>query len=347
MKSFGTKIKRIIPSEEDQPEVRNFKIIIYSIIGIIVLMIITGVAAFFFTLQRTEQTMVPEVEGLELIDAILELQERELNPRIQLRYSSDPNSKGQVLNQRPDAGTTVKLGRQIHLTVSQGAILDHVEDYRGQNLDEVRSSLQALFTTYQPLLEISDVVYKFDSAPAGTILEQSPEPGTEIAGLTELDFVVSRGADVEEYKVPSYVGMYFEEAVALLARANIPFVFSLAGEDSAGEDGHVTGQTPEAGSSVKPGTPLRLEMLAPADTPEESVFGLFERVLPDYPAPVEITFDTVDPDGTRTTQFSMLHPGGRIVIPYIEEPNTTFIITVGEQEAIRYIVPAPIETEES
>ena len=68
--------------------------------------------------------------------------------------------------------------------VSRGVVVDKVENYVGQNIDDVKMHLQTLFSTSaRPLLSLKEpAMYRFSTENAGTILEQKPTPGTEIIG---------------------------------------------------------------------------------------------------------------------------------------------------------------------
>jgi beta-lactam-binding protein with PASTA domain len=334
-------LRRILPNHREDPERRFSKIIIYTFVGVVLLMAAAAATSFLVTLEGPEEIMVPEVREKDLENAMIDLQERRLYSIIQLRYTSDPTLKGKVVDQNPASGTLVRAGKEIELVVSRGAIVDRVGDYVGRPLDEVRRELQALFTTFDELLQIADVSYVFDPAPAGTILEQSPEAGTELTGPTELDLVVSRGPDVERIELPSYVGLEYEEAIRLLASQDLPFIFTRAGEDQSGDPGFVVGQSPPPGTEVPGDSKVTLRIVPPQDLGEDRVFGIFERVLPDYPVAVDMTLEAVAPDGTRRTIFSMRHPGGELAVPYVEEIGTTLVLSRFDSEVIRYLVRPP------
>jgi beta-lactam-binding protein with PASTA domain len=331
----------MFPRYGERPESRYFKITVLSVLGIVLLTIVAGLGTFVLSLRGREQILVPEVRQEELAEALIELQERELHGVVQLRYHSDPNLKGKVVEQDPASGTLVRAGKEVSLTVSQGAIVDRVGDYTGRTLQEVRSELATLFTTFDALLQVGEVSYVFSDEPAGTVLEQDPEPGTELSGTTPLDLVVSRGADVRRVSVPSYSGLNYQEAIDLLAEQNTPFVFSLADTAQAGAGGIVVDQEPEAGESVAAGSRVRLTMMPPDEVPEAMVFGLFERVLPDYPVAVDVTLEAIDPDGERETLFSMKHPGGEIAVPYMVEENSRIVLSRFDTEVLSERVRRP------
>ncbi len=327
-------ITRIFPNQKDPPERRNFKLMILLIVAMFVLMVLIGFVTFWLSVRGAEEVLVPNVESKELIAALIELQEKELYPRLQVRYSSD-YEKGMVIEQRPSAGTIVRVGRRISLTVSRGPVIDRVEDYVGQKLEDVQIHLQTLFASYRALLKIKEPVsYVFDPEPAGTILAQKPEPGTVIDSVTELELVVSRGPRGELVEVPEFIDMEFQNAVAQLSSANFPFIFSVRRAEGEEKAGVIVAQTPQPESEVPYGSVIQLTMTRPERVARGRVFGVFEYVLPDYPIMVDVTLDSISEEG-NTTILAMKHPGGPISIPYIVDEGSELILYIFDQEEIR------------
>ena len=333
-RSTGNWTERVLPTYKDPPEQRTFKLVVLLIVSMFILMVLIGLVTFWLSVRGAEQVLVPRVEGKDLLDALMDLQEKELNPRVQVRFSSEAE-KGRVMEQRPAAGTIVRAGRRITLAVSRGPVIDRVEDYVGQRLEEVRIHLQTLFASYQALLRIAEPVsYVFDPAPAGTIIAQSPDPGTMISGLTELELVVSRGPRGELVEVPDFSGMPFRDAIAQISSLNFPFVFSVRPAEAEEEAGAIVAQTPDPESEVPYGSVIQLTMTRPERLPRERVFGVFEYVLPDYPIMVDISLDAISAAG-NTTLLSMKHPGGPISIPYVVDEKTELVLYIFDQEEIR------------
>jgi len=316
-----------------------FKTVLLIILGIFALMVIAGVISFFVLIRGTEQTMVPDVTGMQLESALIDLQEKELNSRIQLHYSSNPEEKGLVLTQDPHAGALVKAGRNVNLKVSRGAIIDRVEDYIGWKLPELEIHLQTLFTTYGPLIRINKPVIRvFDSSPAGTILQQKPEADTPITGVTDLELVVSRGPEEEFMRVGDFVGLDFSPVLEQLSALNIPFVFLARKAEGNEAPGAVVAQSPAEDTSVPINTLMQLTIAKPEDIQEGYTFGILKKTLPDYPISVDMKLEAVSVLGERREIFTMKHPGGVISIPYLEEENTLLILSVFDEEIIRYTV---------
>lgn len=341
MNLFWSRLKDLGPRYDDQPEHRYFKITVIALLGVVILTFIAGLTTFLLSLRGAEETMVPDVERLELVDALVALQDRNLFPEVQQRYFSDPTLKGRVVQQEPAPGTSVRAGKRINLVVSQGAVVDTVGEYIGRDLDDVRNELRTLFSSFDALLTIDNVSYVYDASEAGTIIEQSPEAGMELSGPTELDFVVSRGPEALREELDSYVGLSWQEALPALAGADIPFTFSITNDPAVtGENppGTVVGQAPEPGTQVAAGTNVQLTMTPGEASEEQNVFGLFERVLPNYAVGVNLSLVAVRPEGDEVVLFSMVHPGGRISVPYDEPAGTTLVLYRFDTEVVRTVV---------
>lgn len=325
-------------SRPNSPEQRFFRLTVWAFVAMFVLFGLAGTTAFLLALRGPEQTQVPDTRGEELAQAVVELQERGLYPQVQLRFDSDPTLKGRVISQDPEPGAVVRAGRRITLLVSQGAVVDAVGDYVGEQLLQVQSELQTLGVGGESVLFVDAVSYVFDEAPSGTIVGQAPEPGTEITGSTGLDLVVSRGPEVERIALPTFVGLDWSDALQVLSRDDVPFVFQLEEQPTVGQEGVVVAQDPDPGQEVVLGTPVVLTIRDLRSVPEGEQFDVFDRTLPEYAVAVELSAVVVGPEGESSTLFNMLHPGGRIAFPYQVETGSTIVIYRYDTEVIRVVV---------
>ena len=325
---------------EDIPSALNVKLFFSMAAGLLVLVGIIAVVIFFIALRGAEQTMVPDVRGKELAEALLELQVKELYPRIQLRYSQSSRDRGMILEQDPSAGTIVKAGRRIRLVVSQGVILNRVENYVGRNIDEVRMDLRTLVAASgSPLLTLKEPVM-FDSSPAaqGTILRQKPEPGSDISGPMSLEFVVSRGPENSLVTIPQLAGLPVSAALELIGKTGIVFEFYLR-DIREGERGEmVVYQNPSAGVSVGVETLVDIVVNAPASLEEGEVFRLFTYTIPKNPYPLPVQLEALLPSGERIRLINVDYPGGKFTAPYRLPVNTVLILSMMSREIYREIV---------
>ncbi len=324
-------LSRALPNDRDTPEVRGLKLTVFLFVGILGLMVLVGLLTFSLAVRGQEQTLVPNVTGKDLVTALVEMQEKELYPRVQVQFSSE-TEKNIIMDQKPAAGTLVKAGKRITLRVSKGPVLQEVEDYVGRNLDEVRSYLQTLYASHSPNLVIADPLYRVEKGAApGTILAQSPKPGTQISGLTRLEFVVARGEGELASAVGEYVGLSFSEAISELTKSDLPFFFTVQKAKKGQLPGVVVSQQPEVGARISLGGTVQLVMTPPENPGKGKIFGLFRYLLPDYPILVDIRLDVIADTG-RLTILSARHAGGPLAVPYIVPEGSDLALTVLDKE---------------
>ena len=337
MSPLGEKMEQILPNRWEDSEKRYYKTVVFLSLGIILLMVTAGLITFFLTIRSEEQTMVPDLEGMELENALLSLEERALFPKIQLRYTNDPLEKGTVIGQEPLPGTSLKANSRILLKVSKGSAIEKLDNFIGWNLDDLEAHLKSFSSIYGPLLSIERPVVKvYGELPAGTILQQKPPSGTDLVGPTPLKLVVSKGPFGTTKTVLNYVGLTYSEVITSVIKTNIPFVFTSRPAREKDRPGEVVSQSPEKGAEVPSGTFMQFVIAEPKEIPEGHLFGILERTLPEYETPVRLIVEAVSPRREVKTLFAMRHPGGLVTVPYLEPENTTIRIIVGDQAPINY-----------
>lgn len=301
---------------------------------ILLVTIAACVVAFSLSLKGSEQVMVPDVKGKDLAVAMLEMQAKELYPKIQLRYSDKTNDKGFILEQSPGPGAIVKAGRRINLVVSRGVIVDKVENFVGQNVDDVKIHLQALFTSMAvPLVSIKDPPsYKFSASPAGTILEQDPLPDTPIASPVEVKFIVSKGPENDKINVPELTGLSISEALIEMGKTEAVFDFTGRAPEGRESAGTVVSQMPAGGSLVNSYSRVDAVIALPVKSPDGRIYGILTETLPVYPYPFKVRIDAVTPKGERYELVSMKHPGGKLTVPYAVPDGTVLALTILNKE---------------
>jgi beta-lactam-binding protein with PASTA domain len=313
----------------------------------IFLMGLTAATAFLVALRGAEQTMVPDVRNKDLIEALQELQVKELYPRVQLRYAqSAGETKGLILEQDPRPGTIVKAGRRIRLVVSQGVVINTVENYRGRNINEVRIDLQTLFaSSTQPLLSLREpFMYEYAAASPGTILEQRPEPGAPITGPTLLEFVVSRGLEYATITVPNLMGLSLEQALAEVGKSSLRVVFSQRPARGRERGKTVVYQDPPAEAVIEADQEITVLVTAPPELPPGEVFDLFSYTLPENPYPLLVRLELIYPGGERREIVALEHPGGKLVIPYQAPAGSVLVLSMLNRELHREEVKAPMDS---
>ncbi|MDR0689006.1 MAG: PASTA domain-containing protein [Spirochaetaceae bacterium] len=309
---------------------------IFFILGLMVFVGIVAVGVFFIAVQGAEEIMVPNVRGKELTKALLELQVKELYPRIQLRYSQSAEDKGTILEQDPPAGSIVKAGRRIRLVVSEGVLINTLENYVGRDVEEVRIELQTLFASApQPLLILKEpFLYEYSPEPPGTILEQSPLPGTGISEPMELVLVVSRGNEEVLITVPSLVGLSVTDALKQISGAGINFIFSIRQARGTDRPGTVAAQDPAGQALVTVNTPVMVQVVPPEPV-EGMVFGLFRYALEQNPYPLDVRLEAKLPVGETRPLLTAKYPGGEFTVPYELPVGSVLVLSMLDREIYR------------
>ena len=298
-----------------------------------IFMLLVALAVFFLYVKAPEQVMVPDIEGKQLTTALLEMQAKELYPKLQLRYTDNPDDAGKVLSQNPIAGAIVKAGTRVTLTVSRGVVIDHVENYVGLKLDDVKIKLQTMFTgSVRPLIVLANPVYKASQAEEGTILEQNPPEGTEISSPVTVQLVVSRGSAYEYSAVPNLVGLTVRELLSRIAQNKLVFDFSshtASGDEKAGS---VTGQQTLGRDFVTNYTRMTIELALPETAQDGLLYGIFQYHATAYPYAVEMKLDAIPETGDRYNVVTFMHTGGSVTMPYAVPKNTELILTIEGRE---------------
>ncbi len=315
----------------------NIPALIITVVCAFLLMLFCAAAVFFMNVKGPEKVLVPNVMGKSLEDALLELQVKELYPKINLRYSETPGDEGCILDQSPKAGAIVKGYSRVSLVVSRGVIVENIGDYIGQNVDELELKLQALFAGQRPLITLATPEYKPDMSEAGTILEQDPPAGTSITEPVTVQLVVSRGPNYENTKVPDLIGQTINDLLQTISRSKIVFDITARPAEENEKPGTVVNQESFNAEYIRNYTRMSVEIALP-EASDENASGVFSSQLADYPYPVPMKLDAKPAEGDAYTLVTFSHPGGNVTIPYSVPHGTTLILKVSEKPVARFTV---------
>ena len=237
------------PVVEKPKKKRKKRIIISSIIAGILLLLLT-VIIVFPGLFKAPKIEVPDVSNLELELAIEELEANGFTIGEQTLEFNDEVEADHVIRTTPEAGKMRDKETEVHLFVSSGKETSAIVDYVGQDINQVKRLLQ------NQLLDIK-VEERFDSEPAGTILEQTPVGGTEIIpNETELQFVVSKGPDL---RTVNDLTNYNEKALKDTEKSSGFKIKIVKKEHSDSiQKGNVIRQDPKPNDKVAPGSTIEV-----------------------------------------------------------------------------------------
>jgi len=295
------------------------------------LIIMTAIAftVYFLNIKKPEKVLVPNVQGKKLEDALIEMQVKELYPKINMRYSDTPGDEGTILEQSPKAGAIVKGYSRVSLVVSRGVIVDKIDEYIGMNIDELKLKLQTLFAGQtRPLIVLAEPQYKPDASEAGTIIEQDPPAGTSISEPVTVTLIVSRGPNYDNTKVPNLIGQSVNDLLQTITRSKLVFDITAHKSDDSEKPGTVVSQQQFNSEYVPNYTRISVEMAMPSKPIEDNIYGILTENLANYPYPVPMKLEAVPYEGESYTILSFNHPGGNLTIPYAVPKGTTLVLSV-------------------
>ena len=189
-----------------------------------------------------------------VIDQSKEAAEKALNSKglvVSVTYEKNDNTaEGKVFKQSIKAGTKVKKGDKVTLTVSSGKPIIKVPNVIGKAKAQAKSSLESSG------FEVK-ILENYDSAvAAGNVINQSPAGGSsQIKGSTVVIYV-SKGKPI--YQVPSVTGN--TEAAAKGALSNFTVEVKYGGYSSSVPYGSVLSQSPAANTSLTEGSKVTITL---------------------------------------------------------------------------------------
>ncbi len=171
--------KRINKNENKS---QNKMIIILASIFVGLVVIITTIFVLIPYITSSKQEAVPDVSGYTVSEAINALQNAGFVVADEQRSeASETIDEGLVTKTTPAAGSIRKEGTEITLYISLGDVTVEIEDYTGENYNEVRGRLEALNLVVY--IESEDIPEGDDPADyeEGIVMRQSVEPGERLS----------------------------------------------------------------------------------------------------------------------------------------------------------------------
>ena len=201
-------------------------------------------------ITQEEMVPVPELADMPRNDAVRELEHLGFSVSVMEEPSPDIK-RGNVISTNPAAGSELKRGTQITLTVSSGKEMTDVPDVTNLTAEEAIEELK------KAGLELNPNVRRESSAniDEGIILSQQPAGGTQIAKGSRIAITVSSGPEMVQ--VPSLVGLNVEQATATLS--SLQLRSTVTSVDSQKPEGQVLAVAGE-NTDVESGTTIELRV---------------------------------------------------------------------------------------
>ena len=269
-------------------------------------------------LEASKPVAVPYVLGLRQDQAVNQITQKNLEPRVR-RVSNSDVAEGFVFAQNPTEGTRVDRDTVVIIDVSTGKPQVTVPSVVGQSETDAVAELTRAGLDAQ-------IVQVNSAKPEGTVTAQSLEAGVVVVEGTQVRINVSKGP--QPISVPSVIGATYDQAAAELRRAG----FEVSRADVANSDfaaGTVVDQNPAGGSDAARGSTVTLSVskgpttsAVPDVTNQEATVAVTTLETAGFRTR-EVVEDTDDPtqDGIVIAQDPI---GGTQA-----NPNTTITLFVG------------------
>ncbi|MEU9557649.1 Stk1 family PASTA domain-containing Ser/Thr kinase [Streptomyces fumanus] len=198
-----------------------------------------------------ETVKLADLSGYRLDRARSVLKQDGLEPGMVTQAFSEDVPKGFVVATAPKAGTTVRAGSAVALTVSKGRAVE-VPDVTGEDLADARADL----TEAGLKVKVAAERVTSDDHEAGQVARQTPADGSRVAEGGTVTLTLSKGPELVE--VPDVVGDSVDDAKEELAAAGFEVkedrgLLGLFGDT-------VKSQSVEGGDTAPKGSTITLEI---------------------------------------------------------------------------------------
>lgn len=254
----GNSQQRRNPQEEEKgSNVATIAIIVCSVVMLIAIVIFLVVLLGNGVENQKEKpgssasnqmVKVPDLKGENYLELPDDLQ---LNIIVGVKEYNDQFAENEIISHNPEAGTQVKAGDDIYLTVSLGPnkgdikMLD-LKDRTEEEAVKILQDLQLDLQLTEPVKEYSDTVQE------GLVIKTNFPVGTTLEIGDVVTLYISKGKEITKDSMPALVEQTKEQAEQILKDQEMDLVVEFLEEySSIVEAGCVTRTIPEAGEEIQ------------------------------------------------------------------------------------------------
>lgn len=271
---------RIIPTEEidnlvensEEPlgkkkkKDNNMKVTLLAI-GLAFLLVSTLFFGYFRLkgLFKVEEVTVPFILGMEEEEARQEIEDLGLEFKVVGLVKSEEFEPGQVASQSVEAGTKVRKGFTIEVTISEGQDMVRVPSLINKSLEEAQADLAELG------LSIGTVSYRpSDVTPKDLIIKQEPEANTYLEPGSKINVIISEGEEIRKVIMPRLIGQNIIDAKNALLSLDLTIGDVIEQYSDSVEKDKVIWQSIESGTELETKTKVDLYVSkGPEKKPDE------------------------------------------------------------------------------
>jgi len=302
-----------------------------AVILIVISALLVGGGIYFFNSYTDVPIVeVPNVEGKSLSEARSLASEVGINlSENEERVYSDEVAENHIVSQQPEAGERIKQSRPLNITVSRGPRLVDLPNFSGQSLREALVELENLS------LKSGDIQYIFRlSVEPGTVINQIPAAGAEVASGSEITLYVSRGERNISVRMPDLSGLSQDEAVEILRSKGLNIGDITVERSERFLDGQVISQSVQPGEYLPRGIAVDFVISRGSSASQDdthinrisvNITGLQSR---------EVKIEVIDENG-RDIVYNALHQPGDSIIRDIQSKGKTEVRIYFDNQLIK------------
>ncbi|MCI8418650.1 MAG: Stk1 family PASTA domain-containing Ser/Thr kinase [Lachnospiraceae bacterium] len=199
-----------------------------------------------------DQQEVPNVVGVSESEARKALTDAGFTVDVRESYH-DSVAAGKVISASPSVGSKAAKGSVVTLELSKGPQETKIKvpALVGSTESRAKEKLRAAN------LSVGSVTQEFSDKEAGYVISQGVPENTEVPENTAISFVVSKGPENKDVYIGNYSGMSEADAYAKAKDKGLNPIVDYENSDNIG-NGLVTRTDPVNGSTVKPGTTIKI-----------------------------------------------------------------------------------------
>ncbi len=194
-----------------------FKSTLKAILFFILFVAAAAISAYVtisFIVKSEDVVITPELKGKDVLYALETLSDLSLNTRVSDSVYSSTIPKNHVVDQDPEAGTEIKKGRDVKISVSKGPESIIMPGISGLSIRQARLILDQNDLTLNAVSEISCSRFK-----AGEVFSQYPPSGALVQHKQPINLLVSSGKSIHYYQMTDFTGLSEDEAIIKIEKS--------------------------------------------------------------------------------------------------------------------------------
>ena len=264
-----------------------------ALAAFVIAIAVVGIVAAIWLAPAGKPVTVPPFIGMPFDQAESLASSAHVGVRVVAHRTDFHSPKDVVIGQLPSAGEKVREGRVIDVILSDGVPMVGVPNLSNMSLRDAKLALSNAHLALGGVTETQNL-----DVVAGQVLEQHPDPFTQLPAGGSVDVTVAKGRP--QMYAPNFSGMSFASAKKAAADAHIALgdVTIMPLGASAKPKGIVVGQDPVPGTAMTPKQKVTLQVSAGGpETPS--------------PSPLPAASETVQPSPSPSPSALLPSPGAQ------------------------------------